>query len=112
MMALEATSRVKTVPEKSFGETEEHLRRVVQSVNALQHGEGNNHFVVLLDANETETRVDVLKVSIRSAVSLTAMSASASLVPGVWAEPFAGYVLIHHPSSPDIDRKFAMVTNG
>jgi hypothetical protein len=108
-------NRYKTVPEAHFGTPEEHLRRLVQAVNGLQNGQGNNHFVVTLVPSAATTTVTSRKCNVNSAIQLSPMSASAALSFGtglVWASAGDETVTINHNSSSVTDRDFAILVNG
>lgn len=107
-----AVTRVKTVPEDRFGEPREHLRRTIQALNALQNGQGNNHFEVTLRPDETETTVPMRSATIGSTVQITPMSASAAIEVGFWGEAIQGAVVIHHGSDPGQDRVFGVLISG
>jgi len=110
-----ADNRYPTVPELDYGVPAEHLRRVAQAINGLLDGQGNNHFTITLDANSLTTQVLYVPVNINTAVQLTPASATAATAVGagvVWYDVTSGVITIHHDSTADTDRKFAVLVNG
>lgn len=109
---MPTANRVKTLPVANYGDPEEHLRRVCQTVNGMLAGQGNSHEFATLEAEATETTVRLVNATINGGVGLTAMSASASTAVGIWSEAKAGKVIIHHDSKTDTDRLFLVVLYG
>lgn len=110
-----AATRVSQVPEANFGNPEDHLRRTIQAVNQLQKGQGNNHDFCTLTANATETRCFNLTAHIGGVAVLSPMSANAAMAVAagvIWVEVVKQFVVIHHDSQTDTDRKFGVVLYG
>ncbi len=109
-------TRVETVPQADFGSEKEHLRRVVQALDGLQNGQGNNHFLVTLTPDATETVIDALFARTGGVATLQTMSASAaaSLASGklIWSTVSLKKITIHHDAAPETDRDFGVVLNG
>lgn len=110
-----SATRVSQIPESDFGKPEEHLRRTIQAVNQLQKGQGNNHDFCTLVPNEIETRcfkrnANTGGVAVLSPMSATAATAVAAGV--IWVEVVRQFVVIHHNSKTDTDRKFGIVLYG
>lgn len=109
---MPTANRVKTLPVSDYGEPDEHIRRICQTVNGMIDGQGNAHEFVTLAADETETTVSMLKSTSNSGAALTAMSATAAAATGLWSEAKAGEVVIHHDSTSDTDRLFLVALYG
>lgn len=109
-------TRVKTVPQSDYGHPEEHIRRIVQALDGLQNGQGNNHFIVTLTPGETETTIIAHSARTGGVATLQAMSesAAASLASGklIWSTVERDKIVIHHDAATAADRYFGVVLNG
>ncbi len=109
-------TRVKTVPQADYGNAVEHVRRIVQAVDGLQNGQGNNHFLVTLSPGETETSINAPSARTGGVATLQAMSesAAASLASGklIWSTVERAWIVIHHDAATAADRDFGVVLNG
>ena len=108
-MSQSTIPRAVTVTEFWEGSDPEHRRRLAVAINQLQKGISNNHFTVILEANETDTEVRHPPVRPGGTVQLTPASASAatSMATGaIWLETQTEKAIIHHDSTADTDRKF------
>lgn len=94
------------------GREDEHLRELGVAVRGLMKGKSNNGFVVTLAADADETEVDVEWATSNAIVFLFPQTASAAAEQGVWASTSNGAVLVHHSSSSETDRTFAMLVIG
>ena len=114
-MAESAKRDVEQVEEFIAGRELEHLRGLSQRVRSLLQGQGNSHFNVVLEPNETETIIRVSFASGLSSVQFSAASAStatAIAAGAIWAEASEGEITIHHDSDPADDRKLAVELRG
>lgn len=112
-MTAPTPTRVPGVPERLFGDPEEHLRRVCQAVNGLQHGQGNNHYLVTLEMGETETTLLAAPATPESVVSWTPRTANAAANPIIWYEVSKeGVITFHHNVVALAELEFGIVVNG
>lgn len=110
---MNSPTRVKTVPEASYGSEEDHKRRITQAANALQDGQGNNHYIVALDPNETETMFRAPKCTGGSVVTWAARTPEAALHPVLWAiVESPGEVTLFHDVGTSELREFGVVIHG
>lgn len=108
-------TRVKTVPQSDYGHPEEHIRRIVQALDGLQNGQGNNHFLVTLTPGETETTIIAHSARTGGVATLQAMSplaANSQALGVIWSTVERDKIVIHHDASTATDRNFGVVLNG
>ncbi len=108
-------TRVKTVPQADYGLPEEHLRRIVQALDGLQNGQGNNHFLVTLTPGAGQTTINTPSARTGGVATLQAMSPSAATSQAmgeIWSTVERGKIVIHHNASTAADRNFGVVLNG
>ncbi len=110
---MEEPTRVEYVDESASANERDSQRHITQTLNELLNGAGNNHHIVTLIPNVTETVIQsptcrpgsVAIPTPRTASSLVAMLTT-------WAETKSGEIVLHHTSDPATDREFGVVLFG
>lgn len=95
---------------------DEHRRQMARAINTLRQGKQNVTKDITLDANATSTTFEDSRIGISSAVTpamaLTADGAAA-LIAGIWVTDIkTGSCVIHHASSPQLDRTIRFLIIG
>lgn len=107
-------TRTVAVPEATFGSPQEHLRRTVQRVNGLLNGHGNNHHIIVLELDTTETRVSVLGATAGCVPIFSPLDAGAAAsvaLGAIYMRCEKDAIVITHDASAET-RTLGVVTHG
>ena len=103
--------RVHYVQTFQADEPEDHLRELSNKVNGLLKGQTNNWYNVTLEADATETTIEVEYARTGAMAMCVATSANAAGL-ACWTVVGEGTITVHHPSGIATDRTVGVLLVG